>query len=137
MEYLRRLFCIVLLAGVLAGFSADTQSMRNVDTEIHDESIDIAPEAIDVLSLSDVTQARVMHVGPIDPSVQLVKQPPQLAFTYDAAPNVVPAGSILSSNSVYLVNSEIPFAIAFISLGGFIIVGCAIMVKESYLRQKD
>lgn len=127
----------MLLMAVLVGLTTAPERPRNSDADRIDETIDIRPEALDRLSLADITQGKVPLQRPVDQSVALVDPPAHLSLIYDSAPATVATGSLLSNNGAYLVNSDISFAIAFISFGGLIIVGFAIMVRESYLRQKE
>jgi hypothetical protein len=137
MELLRQGFLVVLLVAVLVGLTAAPQRPHDSDASRIDETIDIGPESLDMLSLADISHGKVALQGPVDHSVALADRPAHLSLIYDSAPATVATGSLLSNNGAYLVNSDIPFAIAFISFGGLIIVGFAIMVRESYLRQKE
>jgi len=137
MGLLRQSFLIVLVLAVLVGLTAAPERPRDPDAARVDESSDIGPEALDMLSLADISQGKAAFDGPVDQSIALPDHAARLSLIYDSAPSAVGTGSILSNNSAYLVNSDIHFAIAFISLGGLIIVGFAIMVRESYLRQKE
>ena len=137
MGLLRRSLLTVLYVAVLVGLTAALERPRDSDANRIDGTIDIGPEALDMLSLADITQGKVPLQHPADQSVVLVDPTARLSLIYDSAPAAVATGSLLSNNSAYLVDSDIPFAIAFISFGGLIIVGFAIMVRESYLRQKE
>ena len=137
MELLRQGFFIMLLVAVLVGLTAAPERSHDSNANRIDEAIDIEPDALDILSLADISQGKVALQGPVDQPLALADRPAHLSLIYDSAPATVATGSLLSNKSAYLVNSDIPFAIAFISFGGLIIVGFAIMVRESYLRQKE
>lgn len=137
MDLLRQGIFIALLLGVLVGLTAAPERSHDSDANRKDEVIDIEPNALDMLSLADISQGKVALQAPVDRPLVLANPPSELSLIYDSAPATIATGSLLSNNSAYLVNSDIPFAIAFISLGGLIIVGFAIMVRESYQRQKE
>lgn len=128
---------VALFCAAAFGFAFTNVVLAHSTVSLPDETADIAPEAIDMQALMTVDDDEPVRHLPADDAALGLNAPGDLAYNYVPAPPVVSARTSLANDSAYLVNSEIPLAVAFISIGGLLIVGLAIFMRDSYLRREE
>lgn len=134
---MKRCLRIALFCAAAFGFAFTNVVLAHSAVGLPDETADIAPEAIDMQALMAVDDDQPVRHLPADDAAFGLNAPGNLAYNYVPPPPVVSARTSLASDSAYLVNSQIPFAVAFISIGGLLIVGLAIFMRDSYLRRQE